>query len=79
MISNLTKSGEGNHDDGFYDSNNIIPYLYMTFVDVDRIGKLSFLSHRFAEDDTLFKEKDLELFPFKIKSWRTFTAQEGSI
>jgi hypothetical protein len=53
--------------------------LNMSFVDIDRVGKLGLLSNSLTEDDVLLKEKNLELFALKIRACRFLTADKWSM
>jgi hypothetical protein len=40
----------------------------MSFVDVDRVGKLSLFTNGLTEDEVMLKQENLKLFALKIRA-----------
>lgn len=53
--------------------------LNMSFVNINRIGKLSLLANSLTKDDILLKQEHLQLLALGIRACRFFTADKWSM
>lgn len=53
--------------------------LNMSFVNINRIGKLSLLANSLTKDDILLEQEHLQLLALRIRACRFFTADKWSM